>query len=240
MKIATLNINGLGEQYGTWAQRRERIAASLAMLAPDVVLLQAVVHRPETGESQAGELARAGGYRYWVHESAQPDSPGVALLSRRPLDGVRSENLAWQENPEDSQRRVALFATVDWNGSALQLVNGHFSWVAALNALHAGHVMASLENQPLPFVFAGDLNATPESETLAGFAHAGWVDAWRRLRAQEAGPTFPADRPALRIDYVWVSPALGAALRHIEPFGVDSPLSDHRGLALTLAGDEEG
>lgn len=233
MKIATININGYGDRFGAWAFRRELIIAFLRALAPEVVLLQAVARDPQTGDNQAAELARACRYPHWVCEWAD-EPPGVAILSQRSLSDVRSERLGWQTNPEDGQHRVLLSATVDSYGAPLRLVNGHFSWVASLNALHSAQALAAINAERLPVVFAGDLNATAESETMTQIAAAGWVDAWARLRGGDAGATFPADNPSLRIDYIWVSRELVPAFVRIEPFGNELLLSDHLGLMLTL------
>jgi endonuclease/exonuclease/phosphatase family metal-dependent hydrolase len=84
-----------------------------------------------------------------------------------------------------------------------------------------------LEAETLPFVVAGDFNATPDQWTYAHVA-AGLHDAL----TDEAGwaPTFPDERPVVQIDAVLASPEWEVVRAEVLPEG----LSDHRGVLVDL------
>jgi endonuclease/exonuclease/phosphatase family metal-dependent hydrolase len=62
-------------------------------------------------------------------------------------------------------------------------------------------------------------------EVVPRLLRRGYVDA----QAGEADPTFPADHPAVRIDYIWLSASLAPALRWCRPWITDETAlaSDH-------------
>jgi len=232
MKIATLNLNGLGTRYGTWPERLARTAAWLDELRPDLVLLQAVMR--VDGHDQAEELARAVAYPYCRVATASPDAMGVAVLARIPLLEVTPVPLRPSEDPEDPHPRLLLGTRVVLGANHLHVVNAHFSWVSHVNANNISEALAHLATLDGPLLLAGDLNARPESEGMQRLVAAGFVDAWAHLQRDDAGHTFPADAPRERIDFLWANRALAPALGGITRFGADAPLSDHLGLMLAL------
>jgi endonuclease/exonuclease/phosphatase family metal-dependent hydrolase len=62
-------------------------------------------------------------------------------------------------------------------------------------------------------------------EVVPRLLRRGYVDA----QAAEAAPTFPADQPSVRIDYIWLSASLAPALRWCRPWttGDTAVASDH-------------
>jgi endonuclease/exonuclease/phosphatase family metal-dependent hydrolase len=73
-------------------------------------------------------------------------------------------------------------------------------------------------------VLLGDFNAEPAAPELSPL--------WTKLDdAGDAGPTYPADLPAKRIDYVTVS--RGTPVTHTEV--IDSTASDHRPVLAELS-----
>jgi endonuclease/exonuclease/phosphatase family metal-dependent hydrolase len=64
-----------------------------------------------------------------------------------------------------------------------------------------------------------------DMEVVPRLLRRGYIDA----QAGEAAPTFPADHPAVRIDYIWLSAALAPALRWCRPWttGETALASDH-------------
>jgi endonuclease/exonuclease/phosphatase family metal-dependent hydrolase len=124
---------------------------------------------------------------------------GNAILSRLPIDA--HENHYLPRSPGGEQRG-ALEARVRVDGEELVFIATHFDHrsnederlasVAALRELVEKH-------RDLPVIVAGDLNATPDSETMSDAA------ALLTDVCAAAGPrsfTFPADEPRRRIDYV--------------------------------------
>jgi len=80
-------------------------------------------------------------------------------------------------------------------------------------------------------VLMGDLNAEPDSREIAMLRQAGLVDAFVAAAGRPADElTWPSDRPARRIDYLWLSRDLAA----IGFVATTSMASDHRGVAVTI------
>lgn len=76
-------------------------------------------------------------------------------------------------------------------------------------------------------VLLGDFNAEPDAPELAPlWTHV--TDAWP---SAEPGPTYPAEAPAKRIDYVTVSPGVQPR----DSVVVDTLASDHRPVVTDLA-----
>jgi endonuclease/exonuclease/phosphatase family metal-dependent hydrolase len=77
----------------------------------------------------------------------------------------------------------------------------------------------------------GDLNAEPGSAEIGLLRAAGMADAFTAAGGRPAdAPTWPADRPDRRIDWIWLSGDL-AATGFAATAGT---ASDHRGIAVTV------
>lgn len=242
-KVMTLNINYYAHKHGAWPQRRDRIAALLTDLQPDVVALQAVRREKavEAGIDQARQLQALVADLRHVHfaalaeDAAAGRGDGSAFLARAPLATHAPLPLTYYDNAEDPNRRALVAADCTPAGTALRIVNGHFSWVPALNRQNSDETANTLAAISGAGIFVGDLNATPESDGMRRLRATGWIDAWTQLRGQEPGYTFEADRPHSRIDYIWVSPTLAPRLRAIDVVtGGEVRLSDHFGLIATF------
>ena len=242
-KIMTLNINHYAQKHGVWPQRRDRIATLLNDLQPDVVALQAVRvdEAVENGIDQARQLqalvADMGDAHFapLMSDAAAGRSDGSAFLARAPLAAHAPQPLTYYDNAEDSNRRALVAADCTLAGSAVRIVNGHFSWVPALNRQNSDETANVLAAIAGAGIFAGDLNATPDSDGMRRLGATGWIDAWAQLQGDAPGFTFEADRPHSRIDYIWVSPKLAPRLVAIDVVtGGDVRLSDHFGLIATF------
>jgi endonuclease/exonuclease/phosphatase family metal-dependent hydrolase len=76
-------------------------------------------------------------------------------------------------------------------------------------------------------IIAGDLNAPPGSAEMELLARSGFSDLALQAGADE--PTFPADKPEQRIDYVW-----GVGLTGAQAHTVASTASDHRAVVVNV------
>lgn len=244
-KIMTLNINYYGAKFGPWNARKELIATVIDDLQPDVVVLQAVRRdsQLEGGRDQAQQLADLLADYPTVHfaPSAHYDDgreEGGAMLARGPIESTEIHPLTYEPNPEDFNERALLVARVRIHGGAIAVVNGHFSWVPAINRRNVDEALALLARLDAPAILAGDLNAPPDSAGMQRLRDSGWIDAWAALRDGDAGYTFEADAPQQRIDYIWLHPQLAPRLRAIDVVsgrGDDGArLSDHYGLIATF------
>jgi endonuclease/exonuclease/phosphatase (EEP) superfamily protein YafD len=76
-----------------------------------------------------------------------------------------------------------------------------------------------------PCVLAGDFNAKPTDESIMLVTDSGRFDG-----AFDGPPTFPADAPDRRIDYVFAP----VAWEHVETRVLDTRASDHRPVVATF------
>lgn len=239
----TLNINHYAPKHGAWPQRRDRIAELLTELQPDVVALQAVRADRDVAEGadQARQLqARVAELRHAHFAALAADanagrSDGSAFLARTPFSTHPPQALTYYDNTEDPNRRALIAINCTLAGTPMRIVNGHFSWVPALNRQNSDETANTLAAIAGAGIFLGDLNATADTDGMRRLQATGWVDAWARLRGNEPGYTFEADRPHSRIDYIWASPALARRLCAIDVVtGGDVRLSDHFGLIASF------
>lgn len=175
VRILTFNI---WNRSGPWEHRLRLIQKGIASLAPDVVGLQEVVHRPsDPAKGQAQEIASAfaavkdWGEPHiafapaWTYESG--DQFGNAVISRFPI--VEEKAIALP--PPDS--RCLLFCRVKTPDGVLPVFVTHLSWRFEEGMMReeqvlaiAGHVRALEREGDLPAVLMGDLNAGPDATEI--------------------------------------------------------------------------
>lgn len=242
LKIMTLNLNFLVDKHGAWQERRRLIAQEIERHSPDITTLQAV-RRTSNGANQADELSALVPDQAYVTfvaaaEHADGTADGSAFLSRLPAVTIDSRRLTLPEHPEDSTPRILILAAFKRPQTDLSILNCHFSWISKQSVSGVSEALSFLRPITGPVVMVGDMNSSPESEAMQKLASEGFTDVWRKLHPQDAGYTFEADQPGMRIDYVWVSEALKPRLQGIERVGTPPPqpprLSDHLGLIVTL------
>jgi endonuclease/exonuclease/phosphatase family metal-dependent hydrolase len=241
MKLMTLNINYYMTKHGTWPRRKELIARSIQKHAPDVLLLQAVKQDPRTGNGldQAAQLiVEVPDFPYYYYQPAvtyeDESQDGSAIVSRFPIQAVDHLPLTLLPGLEDPNQRVLLTALLEGPSGPLRVFNAHFSWVREQAALNLDEAVPFMRAFPEPAFLAGDFNTPPDSDLLDLLRQEGWTDTWLRFNPDNAGYTFEAPEPSLRIDYIWASAAVEAALRGIEIVSQEGDektrLSDHFGL----------
>jgi endonuclease/exonuclease/phosphatase (EEP) superfamily protein YafD len=80
-----------------------------------------------------------------------------------------------------------------------------------------------------PLVVGGNFNATPDHPGFARLKALGLHDAWTECGSGD-GFTFPADNPARRVDYLFLSADLHCSAAAV----MTNQISDHRPLLVTL------
>lgn len=154
----------------------------------------------------------------------------VAWLSRLPVE--RSEN-----HRLPGLAKTMLEIEVRWEGNPLRLFATHLAGGA--ESIHPAQeapiildVLRGLAGQP--HLLVGDLNSIhpddpigdvpPEiagmqeaidedpRQAIRDILHAGYFDCFRTLHPEMPGYTFPAERPWLRLDYIFASAGLAARL----------------------------
>jgi endonuclease/exonuclease/phosphatase family metal-dependent hydrolase len=158
---------------------------------------------------------------------------GNALLSRYPIVAGEVVRLPREGVP---LRRNALRAELDLGaGRRLSVVVTHLHHVegpdgARVRLAQVPRLLELVAGRPAT-VLMGDLNAEPGSAETGLLRVAGLTDAFAAAGGGPAdGPTWPADRPDRRIDWIWVSGDLAAS-----GFAATTgTASDHRGIAVTV------
>jgi endonuclease/exonuclease/phosphatase family metal-dependent hydrolase len=192
-----------------------RIAEVIASCDPDIVALQEVrVGRVRSGAIDQGAAVAA---KLGMDMHFQPtirvfgEQFGIAILTRHPSEIVRSGRLPSASAGPAFEKRSALWVRVDLPGWTLQVVNAHLSLRSRerLNQAEAllGEDWLGHPGCADPAVLLGDFNAPPQSRSYRLFAS--------RLRdAQLSNPngepqaTFHTRAPVLRLDHIFVTPAV--------------------------------
>ncbi len=177
LTVGTLNVWG---RWADWPRRLETLRAAYPSPGPDVLMLQEV--RDDAAGDQAAEIAAALGYsdRITVEGHRGDDGgEGLAILSRRPLEGAHAEHLP----ASDPVRRV-LVARVAIADEMVTLVCGHT--VAVPEAARRAQVAALLCRTDVPLILGADLNEPPDA-LRADIAEAGLRDCL----PPDAPPTWP-------------------------------------------------
>ena len=229
LRVLTLNMH-----HGEGPDGRvdlDRLAAELRSAGADVVGLQEVDRHfgPRSGSlDQAAELSARLGVRavFAAHVDLGPPAPGrpprqygTAVLTRHPVLATTTTPLP-AGAPDDEPRGV-LEVVVAAPGGPVRVLVTHLSpHSGAARLLQARAVAERVVRSPEPVLLLADLNAepgTPEVRTLTAL-----------LADAGGGPTFPADAPAERIDYV-----LGEG-RFVDAAALPTASSDHLGVLATV------
>lgn len=205
----------------------ERIARVILSVEPDVVALQEVDVRTQRtgGVDQALELARL----TRMHVLFGPGMPyqggqyGNALLSRWPAAEMKNHALPVSPRREPRAILEARFG----HPFAARFLATHLD-ITRPDRMSAVEALAGIApaEDPLPAIFLGDLNDTPESPVLAGLRAQQWVSV-------VTGATIPVGEPKRQIDFILVRPA--ARWKVIEQRVLDEAVaSDHRPIFTVL------
>ena len=229
LKVATWNIkHGLGMDGRL---DLERVAATIRSFDADIVALQEVDENVR--RSGVVDQARWLGDRLGMHAAFgsfmdyQGGRYGLAILSGFPIEKSESWRLT-----EGNEPRVALaIELTPVNGTPITVVGVHFDWVEddGFRFAQASETMKRLQALDTPWIVLGDFNDTPESRTMRGFHELG-RDA---SKPGNARATFPADEPAVEIDFIVTGPADHWGTNVAEVID-ESIASDHRPVIAVL------
>ncbi len=234
MQIASWNVNSV-------RARLERLTAWLSERRPDVVCLQETKCLDEQFPREPLEEL---GYQVALH--GQKTYNGVALLSRRPIEGVAR---GFGEELYDGEARVIGATIEDFMVASVYVVNGvrvgherygyKLAWLGRFARFLAERFPASEK-----VVIAGDFNvtfddrdvhdpelwrerilcSTPEREALRGLLGTGLADGLRAFNPESGVYTwwdyytraFERGNKGLRIDHMLLSPPALSACTGIE------------------------
>ncbi len=223
-----------------------RVAAVIAVEAPDIVALQEVdVGRARTGGvDQAHRLAERLGMSSRFHAAlkVEEEQYGDAILTALPERLIKAGPLPGYGPIPRLEPRGALWVAIEVEGGEVQVINTHLGLVPREQQIQAaalaGEEWLGAKPRRDPLILLGDLNAT--SRTVAYRTLARVLSDAHAARGARAGrvATFPSAMAVLRIDHVFVS--AGVRVRRLA--APVTPLarvaSDH--LPLVIDFDLEG
>jgi len=199
----------------------ERIAGVIASREPDIVALQEIdVGRARTGGiDQAHAIARALNMKMHFHSVLQvvEEKYGDAILTTRPSELVRAAVLPGRSRIRRLEPRGALWVSVDFEGTRVQVINTHLGLTRRERRLQVDALLGpgwvGHPDCADPFILLGDFNAVPRGRTYRRL-NARLTDAQLAQGQRRALPTFPTRLPILRLDHVFVSRSV--AVRKVE------------------------
>ena len=204
----------------------KRIADVINHEHPDLVGLQEVdrgVKRTE-GKDEIGELAAMTHMDYaFAHNlDYQGGQYGVAILSRFLIQKTDHQKF---ENKREAERRGMIRVEVEIDGRKVNFVTTHLDYQYEDGRLfETEQLLRFLDGLKGPLIVVGDFNDEPAGSAyklmLTRFA-----DAWPGSRAKGEGLSYPADKPAKRIDYIFYG--TGDGVRARKSLLVNTLASDH-------------
>lgn len=215
-----------------------RLADVIRKAKPDLVALQEVdVGVRRSGKvHEAQQLSKLTGLdvRFGPTQHYEGGLFGNAVLTNLPIIDVEIHPLPYTESTPErtTYPRGAIALTVKAsNGRALRFISTHFQHNVPEDRLAEAKAVNRLfasDDNDVPTILAGDMNALPDSEPIAELQKK-WTNATKDVTV----PTAPATKPRVRIDYVFYRKP--SSFRLVESKVIDeSVASDHRPVLAVL------
>ena len=184
-----------------------RIAKVIAECEPDIVVLQEldVGRKRSDGADQPAEIAAILNMEVHFHAAMQvfEERYGNAILTAAPSQLVRKAALP---APRGGEPRGAIWVRCFIGGRPLDIVTSHLGLTSAERRMQSDVLLGpdwlGAASRSEPFILAGDFNCLPRSRTWNRFASALGAMPGR------ASGTFPSTMPVLRLDHIFVTPAV--------------------------------
>jgi endonuclease/exonuclease/phosphatase family metal-dependent hydrolase len=222
-------------QHGAGTDQKlnlSRIAEVIRREHPDLVGLQEVDRGVERTArlDEIAELARATRMEYAFANNLryQGGQYGVAVLSRFP---VLSLDHRLYDNRREARRRGFIEVEVSVGGQKISFVTTHLDYKYEDGRLfETEQLMKALEAIKNPLIIVGDFNDLPNGSSYR-LIRTLFEDAWD-VSGQSGGLSYPADKPAKRIDYIFCRKAEGLIVKRVRV--VNTLASDHRPVVADL------
>jgi endonuclease/exonuclease/phosphatase family metal-dependent hydrolase len=203
-----------------------RIAGVINAQHPDLVGLQEV-DRGVTRTQQIDEIAELArltkmDYAFAFNLKFQGGQYGVAILSRTP---IRTTEHRLYLNTREAERRGFIRAQVYVGKVFLSFVTTHLDYQHDDERLfETTQLLAALRDVKEPLILVGDFNDVPAGDTYK-LVRSQFNDAWIDSNKDAAGFSYPADKPAKRIDYILTRSS--DSIRTKRSWIVETLASDH-------------
>ncbi|HEY6045111.1 MAG TPA: endonuclease/exonuclease/phosphatase family protein [Pyrinomonadaceae bacterium] len=201
LRVMTYNIHvGVGMDKKLDLQR---IADVINDQHPDLVGLQEVdrgVQRTQRIDEVAeiAKLTRME-YAFAFNLAYQGGQYGVAILSKLPM--MATDHRLFR-NLREAERRGFIRAEVSFHGRTLNFVTTHLDYQYADGRLFEWEqLLEALKDVTGPLIVVGDFNDTPDGGAYK-LMRERFDDAWMDNASTNPGFSYPADKPAKRIDYI--------------------------------------
>lgn len=227
LTMATYNIHKCVGRDGAF--RPDRIFAVIEALDADIVGIQEFDSRPHPRRGNIGvaDFEANTGYDVIAQPTMQAGGGfhGNLLLSRLPLIECRLVDISVR----GFEPRGAIIADVAWGDGVARLATTHLGLWPGARRGQARRLLAELQSEDdTPVVVAGDFNEwLPISGCLGVLG--------RELACPPSAATFPAHKPRVRFDRVWVAPAIATARAQVYDGPPAAVASDHLPVKVTLA-----
>jgi len=203
-----------------------RIAGVINSQHPDLVGLQEVDRGVERTQKvdEIAEIAKLTkmDYAFAFNLRYQGGQYGVAILSRYT---IRATDHRLYRNTREAERRGFIRAEIRIGGRPINFVTTHLDYqYEDGRVFEAQQLLRALADVKDPLIVVGDFNEVPTGEAYQLMRQA-FDDAWSSTRPDDRGFSYPAEKPAKRIDYIFTR-----QLDRIRPrraWNVDTPASDH-------------
>lgn len=224
LRVMTYNIHvGVGMDKKLDLQR---IAAVINAEHPDLVGLQEVdrgVQRTQRIDEivELAKLTRMD-YAFAFNLAYQGGQYGVAILSRLPIKATEHRHF---KNLREAERRGFIRAEVTFHGRKLNFVTTHLDYQFDDGRLfETQQLLGALKDIEGPLIIVGDFNDIPVGQSYK-LMRENFEDAWMQEQSSDTGFTYPADKPAKRIDYIFLRRT--DALSTKRAWVVNTRASDH-------------
>jgi len=239
LRLMTYNVHSCVGMDGKLSP--DRVARIIARHAPDVVALQELdAHRPRTGGvNQPAVIAEKLGMGYLFQPALtfEQGEYGNAIMSHHAMSLVQAGWLPRLRERTHFQPRAALWALIELESLALQLINAHLSlWpkerLLQVEALLSERWLAHPRCRD-PVVLCGDFNASPSSPVYRRIGGR-LRDAQRALEDHHPRHTWFGRYPLSRIDHVFVSPGVEVVSIEVPSTELVKLASDHLPLIVEI------
>jgi endonuclease/exonuclease/phosphatase family metal-dependent hydrolase len=164
----------------------------------------------------------------------RPDAPpreyGLAVLSRYPILQAKNHEITRLSTlvPDPVPERTPGFPEVLVNvrGARVRVYDTHLDYRndPSVRRAQVADMMAIMQREPGAKILAGDFNAVPDAAELVPLWTGCGLSDVLTSAGRHSTPTYPADAPRQRIDYVTVSAGVGVRAAWVP----GTTASDHR------------
>ena len=180
-----------------------RIAGVINQQHPDLVGLQEVDRGVERTQriDEIADLAKLThmDYAFAFNLKYQGGQYVVAILSKFPI--MATDHRLFK-NTREAERRGFIRAEVNIGGRVVNFATTHLDYqYEDGRVFEAEQLLAALKDVKGPLILVGDFNDVPAGGAYKLVSDQ-FADAWIENGASDQGLSYPADKPAKRIDYI--------------------------------------